>query len=65
MIYLFAIPVLLFLIALVYGALRGRIRASPCCSAADPSKDLRMRGAFPDAPESDADAASPDGHSPS
>ena len=42
----------LALLLLVLGGLTGRVRLSSCCTPADPSKDLRMRGAF----ESDADA---------
>lgn len=46
MAYLFAIPVVLFLIVLVVGGLTGRVRTSPCCSTADPSRDLRIRASF-------------------
>lgn len=46
--FIFGIPVLVFLGALVYGGITGRVRTSSCCSVADPSKDLRMRGAFDD-----------------
>lgn len=49
MAYVFGVPVLLFLVALVYGGITGRVRMSSCCAAADPSKDLRMRGASTDA----------------
>lgn len=58
MTYVLGIPVLLFLGALAYGGLTGRVRMSPCCSVADPSKDLRMRGAFADAEHTD-DVAAP------
>ena len=44
MAYAFSIPVLLVLGGLVYGALTGRVRISPCCPVADP----RMREAFAD-----------------
>ncbi len=46
--YVFGIPALLFLIALVYGGLTGRVRLTSCCAVADPRRDLRMRGAFDD-----------------
>ena len=38
---LIAVPFL----ALVVGALTGRVRVTSCCSS-DPSQDLRMRAAF-------------------
>ena len=53
MAYVFGVPVLLFLVALVYGGLTGRVRMSSCCSIADPSQDLRMRGAFENAETSE------------
>lgn len=37
--------VLLFLLRLVIGAIRGRVRIRPCCPA-DPRDDVRMRGAW-------------------
>ncbi|WP_191908018.1 hypothetical protein [Nocardioides cynanchi] len=46
--YVFGVPVLLFLLALVYGGLTGRVRLGSCCAVADPAKDLRMRAAFED-----------------
>jgi hypothetical protein len=46
--YVFGIPALLFLIALVYGGLTGRVRLTSCCAVADPRRDLRLRGAFDD-----------------
>jgi len=48
MAYVFGIPALVFLVLLVYGGLTGRVRLTSCCAVADPSKDLRMRGAFED-----------------
>ena len=48
MAYVFGIPALVFLVALVFGGLTGRVRMSSCCAVADPSKDLRMRAAFED-----------------
>jgi hypothetical protein len=52
MAYVFAVPVLLFLVALAYGGLTGRVRLSSCC-AVDPARDLRMRAAFEDDETSD------------
>jgi hypothetical protein len=46
--YVFGVPVLLFLVALVYGGLTGRVRMTSCCAVADPARDLRMRAAFED-----------------
>ena len=34
------------LLALVVGALSGRVRLTSCCATSDPSRDLRMRAAF-------------------
>ncbi len=48
MAYVFGVPVLLFLLALGYGGLTGRVRLTSCCAAADPRRDLRMRAAFTD-----------------
>jgi hypothetical protein len=53
MAYVFAVPVLLFLVALAYGGLTGRVRLSSCCAVADPARDLRMRAAFEDDETSD------------
>ncbi|MGZ5385265.1 MAG: hypothetical protein ACXWH0_14960 [Acidimicrobiia bacterium] len=44
--YLIAAVVLASLLALVVGAVTGRVRVQSCCTAADPAKDLRMRDAF-------------------
>lgn len=43
-----ALLVALPVVALVHGALTGRLRLTSCCAAADPARDLRMRGAFED-----------------
>jgi hypothetical protein len=48
-VFVVGIPVLVFLVALVYGGLAGRVRMTSCCSIADPRRDLRMRAAFEDA----------------
>lgn len=58
MAYVVGIPVLVFLVALVYGGLTGRVRMTSCCSIADPRRDLRMRAAFED---DDAPVAPRDG----
>lgn len=34
--------------ALVVGALSGHVKVTSCCTAGDPSRDLRMRAAFED-----------------
>lgn len=60
MAYVFAIPVLLVFCALVYGGLTGRLRMSACCAVADPSKDLRIRGAFADAEPTNGGATTTD-----
>lgn len=46
--YLVAAALVAFLLALVAGALTGRVRVRSCCAGADPAKDLRMRAAFTD-----------------
>ena len=48
MAFVFGVPVLLFLMAVVVGALTGRVKVSSCCAVADPRRDLRMRAAFAD-----------------
>lgn len=49
--FVVGIPVLVFLLVLVYGGITGRVRLSSCCAVADPRRDLRMRAAFEDADE--------------
>ena len=39
---LIAVP----LVALVVGALSGRVRLTSCCVTSDPARDLRMRAAL-------------------
>ncbi len=39
---LIAVP----LVALVIGALTGRVQLTSCCATSDPTRDLRMRAAF-------------------
>ena len=43
--YLIAAPIVLAVVGLAVGAVRGRVRVRPCC-AADPRRDYRMRAAF-------------------
>ena len=50
--YLIAAVVLAPVLALVVGALMGRVRVQSCCAPADPAKDLRMRDAFTEGNES-------------
>ena len=47
--YLIAAVVLAPVLALVVGAVMGRVRVQSCCAPADPAKDLRMRDGFTDA----------------
>jgi hypothetical protein len=49
-IYALAAIAVLPLVALVLGAVTGRVRVRSCCSAVDPAKDLRMRAAFAEDP---------------
>ena len=58
MTWVFALPVLGFLVFLVIGGVTGHVKLTSCCSIADPRRDSRMRDAFlEDAPEP---ARSPD-----
>ena len=41
-----AILIAVSLVALLVGALSGRVRLTSCCATSDPSWDLRMRAAF-------------------
>jgi hypothetical protein len=50
MTWVIAALVMVPVVALVFGAVTGRTRVSSCCSVADPTKDLRMRGAFGEDP---------------
>ena len=53
--------IVLSLVALVLGAVSGRVRLESCCTPSDPSRDLRMRDAF----EHDEPTAGPgDGERP-
>lgn len=61
MAWLFAVPVLVFLVVLVVGGLTRRVKLKSCCGVADPRHDLRMRDAFADeAAVSDGCARCPD-----
>jgi hypothetical protein len=59
MAYVFGIPALVFLVAVVYGGLTGRVRLTSCCAGADARRDLRMRGAFEEA-DTSADGLPPE-----
>ena len=48
--YVVAVLVMLPVLALVSGALLGRVRLQSCCAPADPRCDLRMRAAFEEDP---------------
>jgi hypothetical protein len=43
--YLIAAPIVLAVVGLAVGAVRGRVQVRSCC-AADPRRDYRMRAAF-------------------
>ena len=46
--YVIGAFVVVFLLALVAGAVTGRVRSRWCCAVSDPRRDLRMRAAFDD-----------------
>lgn len=46
--YVIGSVLVLFALALLIGAVTGRVKASSCCAVADPRRDLRMREAFQD-----------------
>ncbi len=48
--YVIAVLVMLPVVALMAGALLGRVRLQSCCAPADPRTDLRMRAAFDEDP---------------
>jgi len=48
--YVVAVLVVLPVLALVAGALLGRVTLQSCCAPADPRCDLRMRAAFDEDP---------------
>ena len=50
MTYVVAVLVVLPVLALVAGALLGRVTLQSCCAPADPRCDLRMRAAFDEDP---------------
>ena len=52
--YVVALVLVAFLLRLVVGAVRGRVKVDPCCAPADPRRDARMRAAFADPPVRDA-----------
>lgn len=46
--FVLAFVVLAFIVAITTLAVTGRLKVRSCCAVADPSRDLRMRGAFDD-----------------
>jgi len=48
MTWVFAVPVIAFLVFLVVGSVTGHVKLKSCCSIADPHCDARMRDAFLD-----------------
>jgi hypothetical protein len=46
MAYVVGALAVLAIVALLVGALTGRVRMRSCCAVADPAKDLRMRDAY-------------------
>jgi hypothetical protein len=48
MTWVFAVPVMAFLVFLVVGGLTGHVKLRSCCGIADPRCDARMREAFLD-----------------
>ncbi|HET9842254.1 MAG TPA: hypothetical protein VFQ01_09640 [Nocardioides sp.] len=48
MAWVFAVPVVGFVVFLVVGAITGHVKVKSCCGIADPRCDARLRGAFLD-----------------
>lgn len=48
MAWVFAVPVVGFVVLLVVGSITGSVRMKSCCGTADPRCDARMREAFLD-----------------
>jgi hypothetical protein len=48
MAWVFAVPVVVFVVFLVVGSITGNVEMKSCCRIADPRRDARMRGAFSD-----------------
>lgn len=46
MAWVFAVPVMGFLVLLVVGAITGRVKVASCCGISDARCDARMRDAF-------------------
>ena len=60
MVIVLGVLVVVFLAALLIGAVTGRVKITSCCAVADPRCDARMRGAFdPVAVPSDTSPAAP------
>lgn len=45
--WVFAVPVVVFVVFLVVGSITGKVKMTSCCGIADPRCDARMREAFP------------------
>jgi hypothetical protein len=48
MAWVFAVPVVVFVVFLVVGSITGNVKMKSCCRIADPRCDARMRDAFSD-----------------
>lgn len=48
MAWVFAVPVVGFLVFLVVGSITGHVKTRSCCDIGDPRCDARMRGPFLD-----------------
>lgn len=48
MAWVFAVPVVGFVVFLVIGSITGHVKVKSCCGIADPRCDARMRDAFLD-----------------
>lgn len=55
MAWVFAVPVVGFVVFLVVGSITGRVDVRSCCGIADPRCDARMRDAFVDAAQESQD----------
>lgn len=52
MVWILGVLTAVFLVLLILGAISGRVSITSCCAVGDASRDLRMRAAFEDEPES-------------
>jgi hypothetical protein len=46
MTWVFAVPMMGFLVFLVVGSITGHVELKSCCNIADPRRDARLRDAF-------------------